>query len=246
MAKIFITGSADGLGQLAAQSLIAQGHDVVLHARNEARAQQAMKTNPKAAAVLTGDLSNMEETKALAHKANEWGTFDTVIHNAGVYRVSASEIFAVNTIAPYLLTAMLHPPERLIYLSSGMHLQGTPKLEKFTTDINRINYSDSKLHVLLLCKAVARLWTDVFANAVDPGWVPTKMGGRGAPDDLQKGYATQVWLATSNDAQAKVTGRYFFHQHERRYNAEAGNEQTQDQFLAACAQVTGVFFPRGN
>jgi NAD(P)-dependent dehydrogenase (short-subunit alcohol dehydrogenase family) len=244
MARIFITGSADGLGRLAAESLIAQGHEVVLHARNETRVQQAMKNNPKAAAVLTGDLSNIEETKALARKANEWGTFDAVIHNAGVYRVSAAEIFAVNTLAPYILTSLVHPPGRLIYLSSGMHLHGSPKLEKFTTDINRITYSDSKLHVVLLCKAVARLWRDIFANAVDPGWVPTKMGGRGAPDDLQKGYATQVWLATSEDAKAKVTGRYFFHQQERRYNTEADNEQTQDQFLAACAQVTGVFFPR--
>ena len=88
-------------------------------------------------------------------------------------------------------------------------MQGKAKLESFKIDVNRINYSDSKLHVMMLCKAVARKWSDVYANAVDPGWVPTKMGGRGAPDDLQKGYETQVWLAVSDDEKAKVSGRYF-------------------------------------
>src|SRR5581483_3108166 len=110
------------------------------------------------------------------------GALDAVIHNAGVYQVPAKEIFAVNTLAPYILTCLIQKPKRLIYLSSGMHLQGHFKPDHFTTDRSRITYSDSKLHVLLLCKAVARKWPDVYANAVDPGWVPTKMGGRGAPD----------------------------------------------------------------
>src|SRR6185295_18655888 len=116
------------------------------------------------------------------------GKFDAVIHNAGVYQASSKLIFTVNTLAPYILTCLIQKPKRLIYLSSGMHQRGYPKFENFKT--GKINYSDSKLHVMLLCMAVARRWPDVYANSVNPGWVPTKMGGRGAPDDIHKGYET--------------------------------------------------------
>jgi NAD(P)-dependent dehydrogenase (short-subunit alcohol dehydrogenase family) len=242
MARIFITGSADGLGQLAANALMAQGHQVVLHARNEKRAQQALEKVPGAETVVTADLTSIEETTQLASKVNASGTFDAVIHNAGVYRTSAKEIFTVNTLAPYVLTCLIQKPKRLIYLTSDMHLQGQSKLEYFKTDIQRINYSDSKLHVLMLCKAVARKWTDVYANAVNPGWVPTKMGGSHAPDNLQKGYKTQVWLAASNDEQAKVSGQYFFHQKAERSNPEADNVLLQERFMELCKEITGVPF----
>ena len=243
MARIFITGSADGLGQLAAKALIAEGHQVVLHARNEKRAQEALDKVPGAESVLTADLASIDETKQLASKVNALGKFDVVIHNAGVYNTASKEIFTVNTLAPYILTCLIQKPKRLIYLSSGMHLQGRSKLESFKTDINRITYSDSKLHVLMLCKAVARKWPHVYANTLDPGWVPTKMGGQGAPDDLQKGYETQVWLAVSNDEEAKVSGRYFHHQKESRYNPEADNVLLQERFLDLCEEITGVSFP---
>ena len=243
MARIFITGSADGLGQLAAKSLIEHGHKVVLHARNAERGRDALKNTPEVEFVLTGDLSNIEETKNLAREANKLGAFDAVVHNAGVYQASAKEVFAVNTLAPYIFTCLIQKPKRLIYLSSGMHLQGRSKLDSFKTDSNRITYSDSKLHVLMLCMTVVRKWPDVYANAVDPGWVPTKMGGRSAPDDLQKGYETQVWLAASNDEKAKVTGRYFFHQKERHHNPEADDVLLQERFLNLCKEITGISFP---
>ena len=243
MAKIFITGSADGLGQLAAKALVADGHRVVLHARNKDRGQDALENVPGAETVVTGDLSNIEETKQLASKVNALGRFDSVIHNAGVYQTSAETIFAVNTLAPYILTCLIDKPERLIYLSSDMHEGGHAKLDSFTTDVSRITYSDSKLHVLMLCKAIARKWPALYANAVNPGWVPTKMGGRGAPDDLQKGFETQVWLAVSNDKRAKVSGRYFFHQKEAHCNREADDVQLQEIFLTRCEEITDIRFP---
>jgi len=241
MARIFITGSADGLGQLSAKALIHLGHKVVLHARNVERARDAMEKNPEAENVLTGDLSTMEETIQLAKQANETGAFDAVIHNAGVYQVSGKHIYAVNTIAPYILTSLMKKPKRLIYLSSGMHQGGRLNLGNLKS--GSISYSDSKLHVLLLCKAVTRKWPAVYANAIDPGWVPTKMGGPGAPDDLQKGYETQVWLAVSNDEKAKVSGRYFFHQQEKRSNPEADDVDVQEKFLNICREITGISFP---
>jgi len=243
VARIFITGSADGLGQLAAKALVANGHHVVLHTRSAERAEQALKNVPKGEDVLTGDLADRDETKQLADRVNDLGRFDAVIHNAGVYQVSAEQIFAVNTLAPYILTCLIQRLKRLIYLSSGMHLQGRSKLESFETNVDRINYSDSKLHVLMLCMAVARRWPQVYANAVDPGWVPTKMGGRGAPDDLQKGYETQVWLAVSNDEKTKVSGHYFHHQKVARHNPEADKLETQEKFLSICEEITGVSLP---
>jgi len=243
MARIFITGSADGLGLLSAKALIQQGHTIVLHARNAERAREVIKKTSGAENVVTGDLSDMEETKQLAREVNKSGPFDAVIHNAGVYQRPAKEIFAVNTLAPYILTCLVRKPKRLIYLSSGMHAHGHTKLESFNTGSNHITYSDSKLHVLILCMAVARHWPDVHANTVNPGWVPTKMGGRGAPDDLQKGYETQVWLAVSDDEKAKVSGRYFFHQKERHHNPEADDVALQERFLTVCKEITGVSFP---
>jgi NAD(P)-dependent dehydrogenase (short-subunit alcohol dehydrogenase family) len=243
MARIFITGSADGLGALAAEALIGQGHKVVLHARNAQRRKEAIAKLPGAETVLTGDLSNIEETIELASKVNALGTFDAIIHNAGVYHASGEELFAVNTLAPYILTCLIQKPKRLVYLSSDLHQSGRSKLEIIKTDIDQITYSDTKLHVLLLCKAVARNWTDVYANSLNPGWVPTKMGGPGARDSFESGYQTQLWLAVSNDDNVKVSGRYFYHQKERRSNPEADDLQLQAQFINLCEQVTGIKFP---
>jgi NAD(P)-dependent dehydrogenase (short-subunit alcohol dehydrogenase family) len=243
MARIFITGSADGLGLLAAKALVKQEHQVVLHARNAERARDALRNVPGAETVLIGDLSDIEETRKLGEEANKIGTFDAVIHNAGVYQVSPKTTFAVNTLAPYILTCLIQKPKRLIYLSSGMHLQGRPTFEGFSIDTNRISYSDSKLHVVMLSMAVARKWPDVLSNAVDPGWVPTRMGGKGAPDDLQKGYETQVWLAVSSDDKAQVSGRYFHHKKERTYNPTANDVTLQEDLLKRCEAITGVAFP---
>lgn len=244
MASVFITGSADGLGHLSARLLVEQGHQVVLHARNAERGREALKKITGAEHVLTAELSSIEETKALATQVNELGAFDAVIHNAGVYQTSAKLIFAVNTLAPYILTSLIQKPKRLIYLSSGMHLHGRPNLDYFKQGIDRISYSDSKLHVMMLALAAARKWPEVYSNAVDPGWVPTKMGGKNAPDDLRKGYETQAWLAVSNDERAKVSGRYFFHQKERPYNAAANDVASQEKLLKLCEEITGVAFPQ--
>jgi NAD(P)-dependent dehydrogenase (short-subunit alcohol dehydrogenase family) len=193
-----------------------------------------LKSVPGAAELLIADLSDIKEVKALAEKANVLGAFDAVIHNAGVYQTGAQHLLYVNTLAPYILTAMMHRPKRLVYLSSGMHLSGRPEW----TD--RPSYSDTKLHVLMLAKALARKWPEVYANAVDPGWVPTKMGGAGAPDDLEKGYQTQVWLAVSNEPGALVSGQYFHHQKSARYNHSADDRTMQDRLLEQCARLTGV------
>ena len=243
MARIFITGSADGLGQRCATSLLERGHQVVLHARNERRGKDALKRNPGAETVLIADLSGIDEIIHLAETANATGPFDAVIHNAGVYQADTKAILHVNVLTPYILTARMQQPARLVYLSSGMHLHGHVSAATFDHHMPGLNYSDSKLLVVLLCMATARLWKDVYANAVNPGWVPTKMGGPGAPDSLQKGYETQTWLAASKDANALVSGRYFFHQQQKPCHPAAKDIALQQQFFGACEQLSGVSFP---
>ena len=189
MSTVLITGSADGLGQMAAERLVAQGHDVVLHARNDGRAAEALAAVPGARTALSGDLASIEQTRALAEAANAAGPFEAVVHNAAVgYRESRAEtvdglehVFAINVLAPFLLTALIARPRRLIYLSSGMHSGGDLVLDDLQWTRRRWNgsqaYSDSKLMDAMLAFAVARLWPDVSSNAVTPGWVATKMGG---------------------------------------------------------------------
>jgi NAD(P)-dependent dehydrogenase (short-subunit alcohol dehydrogenase family) len=252
MSTVFITGSADGLGALAARRLIAAGHEVVLHARSPQRAQEAMREAPGAAAALHGDLSSIEQVRGIAEQANAHGRFDAVIHNAGVgYRESQrietvdglSHLFAINVLAPYLLTALMTLPDRLVYLSSGMHRGGDSSTDDLQWSRRRWQgaqaYSDSKLWDTVLAFAVARVHPELRSNAVDPGWVPTKMGGAGAPDDLQRGDETQAWLAVSDDPAARVSGRLFRHLHEIDAEPAASDPAVQDSLLDACRTLTG-------
>jgi NAD(P)-dependent dehydrogenase (short-subunit alcohol dehydrogenase family) len=254
MARVFITGSADGLGKMAAELLIVQGHRVVLHARSDARAKQAAAAIPDSEATVIGDLGSIAQTKALADRVNALGAFDAIIHNAGVgYREpkrmtedNLPHVFAINTLAPYLLTALITRPNRLVYLSSGMHRAGLPALDDLQWTKRRWDgaqaYSDSKLYDLLLAFGIARRWPSVPSNAVEPGWVPTKMGGPGAPDDLDQGHRTQAWLATSDDTAALVSGQYFFHQRPRAPNPAAKDVHKQDALLDQCARISGIRF----
>lgn len=251
MAKIFISGSSDGLGLLAAQSLIRQGHQVVAHARNEQRAHETAKRLPGAEKILIADLSSLDETQRLAAEVNAVGTMDAVIHNAGLYQVSGKSadglplLFAVNTLAPYVLSCLVEPPQRLVYLSSDMHLYADPTLKNLSAIgiTGSVTYSDTKFHDVILTMALADRWKNVFCNALNPGWVPTKMGGAGAPDSLEKGYETQVWLATSNDPEACVSGRYFHHQKQVRFLAEAKDKKIQEKLLGLCEKLSGLRLP---
>ena len=256
MARVFITGSADGLGQMAARLMVADGHQVVLHARNDKRAKEALAAVPGAESAIAGDLSSIEECQQIAEEVNALGTFDAVIHNAGVgYREprriatvdGLPHVFAVNTLAPYILTALILKPKRLVYLSSGLHRSGNPSLKDLTWSARPWNgssaYADTKLHDVILAFAAARKWPDVLSNALEPGWVATKMGGPGAPDDLDAGAVTQVWLATSNDPEAMVSGQYFYHQKRRAVEPAARDVEIQERLIAECARISGVAFP---
>ena len=252
MPRVFITGSTDGLGHLAAGVLLREGHEVVLHARTRERASALADLAADAAGVVIGDLSSAAETRGLAFRVNDIGRMDAVIHNAGVFlepsRSATAEghakTLAVNTLAPYLLTAVIDRPDRLIYLSSGLHRAGTASLADIDWTGRRWNaaqaYSESKLYVTALALTLARAWPGVLTNVVDPGWVPTRMGGPGATGDLEQGYRTQTWLAVSNDPAATVSGGYWYHRQRQAPAPEAGDPAFQDQLMDRLAALTGV------
>jgi NAD(P)-dependent dehydrogenase (short-subunit alcohol dehydrogenase family) len=240
MARIFITGSADGLGRAAAQNLLSDGHEVIVHARTAERLAAVNDLIDRGASAVVGDLAELNQTRAVADQVNQLARLDAVIHNAGIY--SGPHILPVNVVAPYLLTALIHRPQRLVYLSSDSHYGGRADLAGMDWSGQRKtgSYSDSKLFVTTLAVAIARIWPDVYSNAVDPGWVPTKMGGPGAPDDLRLGHLTQEWLATSDEAEAHSSGGYWFHQRLRTPHPAVRNTLFQDKLLAALARFTAA------
>jgi len=256
MARIFITGSADGLGKMAARLLIEEGHEVILHGRNQRRAEEAMNALPGTKNAVYGDLSDIHETREVAEQVNKLGKMDAVIHNAGIgyresklvyTRDSLPPVFAVNSVAPYILTCLIHKPGRLVYISSGLHRNGDASLSDLTWKDRAWDafkaYSDSKLHNVLLAFAVAERWKDVLSNAMEPGWVATKMGGPGAPDNLEEGSVTQAWLAVSNDREAMVSGKFFFHKKLQKSHPVATNTTVQNKLMGEYERITGIAFP---
>jgi NAD(P)-dependent dehydrogenase (short-subunit alcohol dehydrogenase family) len=253
VARVFITGSSDGLGLMAARLLIEEGHAVVVHGRNERRSRDALAAAAGAETAVTGDLATVAGARGVADAVNRLGHFDAVIHNAGIgYRQTrrtetepgVPDIFAVNVLAPYILTALIEKPERLVYVSSGMHRGVRPRLDDLVWKergwSGMAAYAESKLCDVLLAFAVARRWPCVASNALEPGWVPTKMGGPGAPDDLREGGRTEAWLAAGDDALARSTGGYFYHRRLREPNPIARDAAAQEALLAGCRRLSGV------
>ncbi len=256
MARVFITGSTRGLGKLVAERLLAQGHEVVLHSRDAKRAEDVASSVAGSLGVAIGDLTSIDQIKNVAAQANQFRPFTAVVHNAGIgYREprrietvdGLPHLFAVNTLAPYILTALIERPARLIYMGSDSHYGGDSSLEDLRWQHHAWQpmqaYANTKLQDVLLAFGIARRWKNVYSNAVDPGWVPTRMGGREAPDDLAQGPVTQAWLAASDDPRAKVSGQYWRHLRHYQVNPAAHDVNLQERLLEACHRLSGVAMP---
>jgi NAD(P)-dependent dehydrogenase (short-subunit alcohol dehydrogenase family) len=250
MARVFITGSSTGLGLLSARWLEERGHQVTLHARNAQRTDESRAALPHAP-VVVGDLSRIDEMRRVAEQVNALDRHDAVIHNAAVYRVpnrlqtddGLSLTFAVNVLAPYVLTALVERPDRLVYMTSGLQKGAAHDLDDAQWTRRRWDwlqaYSESKLLVTTLAFGIAQRWPAVRSNAVSPGWVPTRMGGASASDDLALGAETQAWLAAGDDPAADVTGQYLFHRQRSDVPAAVRDPRAQEALFAHCAELTG-------
>ncbi len=255
MSRIFISGSSTGLGLMAADLLASKGHNVVLHARNAKRAEAARQELPQAEAIVVGDVETIAGAKNVAAQVNGLGHFDALIHNSAVgyregHRVTVDglpHVFAINRLSAYILTALIGRPKRLVYLSSGMHHHADASLDDILWKKRGWDgstaYAESKLHDTMLALAIARRWPDVFSNALEPGWVPTKMGGPGAPDDMDQAHLTQAWLAAGDDPKVDVTGQYFYHLKRMEPNPQADDQVLQDHLIAICEEISGVALP---
>jgi NAD(P)-dependent dehydrogenase (short-subunit alcohol dehydrogenase family) len=243
MALILVTGASSGLGRATARALAEDGHEVVLHARRRDRLDESAVAGMRG--IVTGDLGRLEEIRRVAEQADGHGRFDAVIHNAGV--LGSHEVYTVNVLAPYLLTALMTPPGRAIVLSSSMHRGGDADLDVLTAPDaggRPRAYDTSKLMVTAFAMAMARLRPGSLWHAVDPGWVPTRMGGPSATDDLAEGHRTQTWLATAPESEIRPrTGGYWHHRAARRPHPAALDVGFRAQLLDALRTATGLDLP---
>lgn len=250
--RVFITGSTAGIGLLAARRLLEQGHQVVAHARNSEKAASLKAELPQLEGVVVGDLANLEQTQHVAEQVNSLGQFDAVIQNAGIYRSSGSnpdnhdipDLFMVNCLAPYMLAGLISRPQRMVFVSSSLHqgadADANDPLRKRRGWNASAAYGESKLFVAAFANALGRLWPGIAVNTIDPGWVPTNMGGPGATDDLEAGAFTQCWLAVSDESNALESGRFFFHMRKQTPDARVHDHDFQAAFIRQCAQLSGV------
>ena len=256
MFRIFVTGAGQGIGAETVRQLVEAGHDVVAHARTVSRAEQIKTAHPGLAGVAIGDLADMTSTRELARQATDLGPYDAIIHNAGLggggggRRASVDGlelIFHTNVVGPYMLTCLMPLAARMVYLTSGLEADGRLHMDdlQWTTRpwVGMQAYSDTKLHDSMLAFEVAARHPEIVVNAVDPGWIKTNMGGPGAPDPVELGAETQVWLVTSDDPIARTSGQYVKRREVHVPNPATRDADARAALVAELERITGLALP---
>jgi len=249
MATVCITGATDGIGLATARLLLAAGHRVLVHARSDTRGRPVVQGLEAAAVLVTGDLARLAEVRRLAEQIADQGPVDVLVHNAGVWVRGATPrvtpdgfetTFAVNVLAPHLLTALLadQVAERLLWLGSGMARSGRVRPEALGAERDtRQAYADSKACDVALAMAWDRRLPQVASVAVDPGWVRTKLASRGAPGDPGESADTLLYCATEADLSR---GSYWRDRRPIPVPEHLRDPALQDALAAACDRLVGL------
>jgi len=249
MAVIGITGATDGIGRATAQVLLAEGHRVLVHARSRERGEPILQALGGDVALLVGDLARLDDVHGLADQVREHGPVDAWVHNAGVWvrgstsRTSADGYemtFAVNVLAPHLLTHLLSTElrGRLVWLGSGVAGSGRPQPATLGQDTDPWRaYVESKACDVALAMAWDRRLPDVTSAAVDPGWVKTKLASPGAPGDVSSSADTIAFCCTSADL---ASAPYWKNRTPTPVPRRLRDPALQDAIFAACDRMVGV------
>jgi len=204
MPTAIVTGAGRGIGLAVARDL-AKDHHIIMAVRDPARAVRI-----PGARVETLDVSDSASIDDFAARVEV--PIDVLVNNAGVYRGSSREIWAVNVRGPLLLTRALAPKvakgARVVMVTSGLgELSSQPsalarKLQQSSLSFDDIlrmcerppgGYGPSKAALNSLTRLFARELPDARVNSVCPGWVRTEMGGPGAPRSVEEGAASVLW-----------------------------------------------------
>jgi NAD(P)-dependent dehydrogenase (short-subunit alcohol dehydrogenase family) len=263
---VLVTGSTDGIGKQTALELARLGATVLLHGRNAERGQKALAevgtaTGSERLDYFAADLSSLEQVRALAAQVREkYDRLHVLVNNAGVYmherRLTEDGLettFAVNHLAPFLLTHLLldlltkSAPARIVNVSSALHhsarvdlddLQGEKRFSGFSA------YCLSKFgNVLFTYELAERLaGTGVTVNALHPGGIATKLlraasGSSGA--SLEEGAATPVYLASAPEVE-NVTGKYFVRKQPASSAALTLDLKLRREFWAISERLAGI------
>jgi len=252
MSVICITGSSDGIGLATARVLVADGHRVLIHARTPERGRPLLDQLGGDTALVTGDLARLDEVRRLADQIQAFGPVDALVHNAGVWvrgdtpRTTADGLettFAVNVLAPHLLTHLLagdleSTSGRLLWLGSGMAGSGRPDPATLGRQQSPSQaYADSKACDVALALAWRRRLPSVASAAVDPGWVKTKLASAGAPGNVTSSADTLAYCCTEADL---TSTPYWKNRAATSVPRHLRDVELQDAIAAACDRLAGI------
>ena len=247
MTTVCITGSTDGIGLVAARTLLDRGHRVLVHARSEARGRPVVERLTGDVDLVVADLASLTQVRALGARLRE-EPLHVLVHNAGVWvrgdtppltADGFETTFGVNVLAPHLLTALVggHLSDRLLWLGSGMAASGRLRPSALGGSREpRQAYADSKAADVALALGWGRR-LPVASAAVDPGWVRTKLASAGAPGDVAQGADTVVWCCT--DAPL-ADAPYWKDRRPVPVPGRLRDVGLQDAVLVACDRLAGL------
>jgi retinol dehydrogenase-14 len=274
---IVVTGASDGIGKEAARGLAARGAHLVMVVRNtakgEAAAEEIRRTATGPIELVEGDLASLASVRDLAATLlGKYPRIDVLLSNAGVFRVSRrvtgdgfEETFAVNHLAPFLLTNLLldrlreSAPARVVVVASAAHLGQRLDFDDLQSERGykaMRTYGRSKLANVMFTYALARRidGSRVTANSLHPGFVATNLGSgnripvkpfmllfrlTGRAISVKQGADTPIYLASSPDVDG-VTGTYFDKRRARSSSAPSLDVDAQERLWRVSAEMVAL------